>query len=119
MQWWTNAIDYPFVISGKPLWSLPANIPIIFELTILFSTLSAFFGMLILNGLPKHHHWTFFDQRFDRVTSDRYFISVESSDTRFDIEECRALLKSAGSINTEMIWEPEHLGESESENHGD
>jgi hypothetical protein len=35
LQWWTNAFDYPFFISGKPVWSLPANIPVIFELTIL------------------------------------------------------------------------------------
>ena len=39
MQWWTNAIDYPLVISGKPFFSLPANIPVIFELTVLFSAL--------------------------------------------------------------------------------
>src|SRR5215217_1593338 len=32
LQWWTNAFDYPFMISGKPYWSLPANIPVIFEL---------------------------------------------------------------------------------------
>ncbi len=35
MQWWTNAVDYPLVISGKPLFSLPANIPITFELIVL------------------------------------------------------------------------------------
>ncbi len=110
MQWWTNGIDYPFIISGKPLWSLPANIPLIFELTILFSALSAFFGMLILNQLPKHHHWSFSHDRFDRVTSDRYFISIEASDPSFDIVESCALLESAGSINTETIWEPEHHG---------
>ena len=119
MQWWMNAIDYPFVISGNPFWSLPANIPIIFELTILFSALSAFFGMLILNGLPMHHHWVFSDPRFDRVTTDRYFISIESSDTNFDIVESCALLESAGSVYTQTIWEPEHLPESDSENHGD
>src|SRR3954454_2244828 len=33
LQWFTNAFDYPFLISGKPIWSLPANIPVIFECT--------------------------------------------------------------------------------------
>ena len=28
LQWWMNAVDYPFLISGKPLFSLPANIPV-------------------------------------------------------------------------------------------
>ncbi len=105
MQWWMNAVDYPFIISGKPLWSLPANIPIVFEVTVLFAALSAFFGMLILNGLPRHHHWTFSESRFDRVTSDRYFISIEASDPNFDIEESRALLESAGGIDAEVVWE--------------
>ena len=48
MQWWMNAQDYQFMISGKPLFSLPANIPVIFELTILLSAFAAFFGMLTL-----------------------------------------------------------------------
>lgn len=119
MQWWMNAVDYPFVISGKPLWSLPANIPIIFELTILFSALSAFFGMLILNGLPRHHHWTFSEDRFGRVTSDRYFISIEASDSNFDIDKSRALLESAGGIGAQIIWEGEHEDELGLDNHGD
>ena len=37
MQWWMNAVDYPWVISGKPIWSIPANIPVAFEMTVLFS----------------------------------------------------------------------------------
>ena len=39
MQWWMNAVNYPLVISGKPLFSLPANIPITFELIVLFAAL--------------------------------------------------------------------------------
>ena len=53
LQWWTNAIDYPYLISGKPLFSLPANIPVTFEVIILLAAFAAFFGMLALNGLPK------------------------------------------------------------------
>ena len=49
LQWWTNAVDYPFLISGKPLFSLPANIPVAFETTILFAAVSALIGMLALN----------------------------------------------------------------------
>ena len=32
MQIWMNAIDYPYIISGKPFISLPAFIPVAFEL---------------------------------------------------------------------------------------
>ena len=40
LQWWTNAFNYPMSISGKPLWSIPANIPVAFELTILLAALA-------------------------------------------------------------------------------
>src|SRR5690349_15140263 len=53
LQWYVNAYDYQFLISGKPIWSLPANIPVIFEMTILFSALTAVFGMIGLNRLPQ------------------------------------------------------------------
>ena len=104
-QWWTSTRDYPWIVSGKPFWSIPANIPIAFELTILFSALSAFFGMLALNGLPLLYHWVFEDERFKRATSDRYFLSIESSDPKFDLTESRALLESTDSIRTEIVWE--------------
>src|ERR1700728_3208291 len=52
LQWYCNAFDYQFPVSGKPFFSLPANVPIIFELTVLFSALMAVFGMLGLNRLP-------------------------------------------------------------------
>ena len=32
LQWWCNAHDYPYLVSGKPYFSIPANIPITFEL---------------------------------------------------------------------------------------
>ena len=51
LQWWTNAVDYPMRISGKPMFSLPADIPVIFELIILFSALAAFFGAARLESL--------------------------------------------------------------------
>ncbi len=52
LQWFCNAYDYQLLVSGKPYFSLPANIPIIFECTVLFSALTTVFGMLGLNRLP-------------------------------------------------------------------
>ena len=55
-QWWTSSVDYKWIVSGKPFWSVPANIPITFEVTVLFSALSCFISMLILNKLPMPSH---------------------------------------------------------------
>src|SRR5215217_3217750 len=45
MQWWMNAKSYAYFVSGKPLFSLPAFIPVIFECTILVAAFTAVFGM--------------------------------------------------------------------------
>lgn len=103
MQWWMNAYDYPFLISGKPFWSLPANIPVIFELTILFSALSAVIGMFAFNGLPRHYNPLFRSERFRRATDDRFFISVRADDPRFNLNSTRSLLESAGAVAVERI----------------
>lgn len=51
--WWASAVDWPINIGGKPMWSLPAFIPIMFELTILFAALSSVATLIIVCGLPK------------------------------------------------------------------
>lgn len=93
LQWWTNAVDYPFRISGKPLFGIPANIPITFEVTVLFSAFAAFFGMFLLNKLPLHHHAIFEHPRFRRATDDGFFLAIEAVDARFDARRTRELLQ--------------------------
>ena len=105
LQWWTNAVDYPLNISAKPIFSLPANIPVIFELTVLFAGLCAFFGVLVLNLLPSHHHPLFTSERFHRATSDGFFISVEAADERFVLDDVTALLRSAGATSVETLFD--------------
>jgi hypothetical protein len=103
LQWWTNAVDYPFLISGKPLFSLPANIPIAFETTILFAAITTLVGMLALNGLPRLHHPLFRSRSFKRVTDDRFFISIEAEDPIFDSAATRELLESISGQPVERI----------------
>jgi len=106
LQYFTNAVDYRLIISGKPFFSLPANIPIVFELTILFSAVAAFLGMLVLNGLPQWYHALLGSRTFRRVTTDRFFISIAAQDPRFDRQETRALLASLpGVIRIEEVTE--------------
>jgi hypothetical protein len=92
MQWWMNAVDYPLIISGKPFNSLPADIPVTFELTVLLASLTAFIGMLALNKLPRLNHPLFRNAAFRRATNDAFFLAIEANDPRFDIEATEQLL---------------------------
>jgi len=103
LQWWMNVKDYPYLISGKPVFSLPANIPVIFELTVLFAALATFAGMLVLNGLPRYHHAAFYSSRMVRATDDRFFISVEAVDPLFGAEATLDLLKTLGGVGIEAL----------------
>ena len=103
LQWWTSVVAQPVVISGKPLFSWQAFIPVTFELGILFAALGAVFGMLHWNRLPRLHHPLFSSERFSRVTDDRFFISIESSDPLFDYEQTEQLLQSAGAVHVERV----------------
>lgn len=105
LQWWTNAIDYNYDISGKPAWSLPANIPVIFEVTVLFSAFTAFFAMWIFNGLPRWYHPLFRSKNFAKATDDGFFIAIQSKDPSFALERTGDFLKEIGAVSVENIDE--------------
>ncbi|RYF08512.1 MAG: DUF3341 domain-containing protein, partial [Deltaproteobacteria bacterium] len=107
MQWWMNSYDYPFHISGKPLFSLPANIPVCFELTVLFSAFAAIFGSLGMNKLPELFNPLFLNPRFRRASADRFFIYVESRDKLFDEKALSKLFAAGHALAVEGIYHDE------------
>jgi hypothetical protein len=94
---------YPFLISGKPLISLPAFIPVMFELTILLAATSCVGLMLLLNGLPWLSHPLLANKRFLRATDDRFFIVIQSRDPRFFRSRTEEFLKSLGAKAVEAV----------------
>jgi hypothetical protein len=106
-EFWASAIDLPLNIAGKPTFSGPAFIPPAFEFTILLAALTAVFGMLYLNGLPRLHHPLFASPRFDRATNDKFFVAVEASDPRFDQALVEGLLRATNASHVEIV-EHEH-----------
>lgn len=94
---------YPYMISGKPPISLPAFIPITFELTVLLSALGAVGWVLLLNGLPRLFHPVFKNKRFARATDDRFFIVIEARDPKFSRPRTEEFLRSLGPAAVEAM----------------
>jgi mono/diheme cytochrome c family protein len=104
LQYYCNAYAWTWNISGKPVWSIPANIPIAYELAILFSVFATFFGMWGLNKLPQVWHPFFRPDRFARATDDAFLLGIEAKDERFDLAKTKALLNDAGAIGIDEVY---------------
>ena len=105
MIWWMNAVNYPIIVGGKPLFSPFGAFPPSYELTILFGAFGALFGMLFLNKLPRLHHPLLKNSRFALATHDKYFVVIETMDPKYSESETRKLLEEAGSKHIEMVEE--------------
>ena len=104
LQYWASVLEYPFLIGGRPYASWPAFVIPSYELTILFSALTAAGGMIALNGLPQPYHPVFNAPRFKHASTDGYFLVIEASDPKFNLEQTRAFLnglQSRGVVDVE------------------
>lgn len=104
MIWFMNAYDYPFLISGKPLFALPAAGPISFELMVLLAAFATFLGMIALNQLPLFSSPLFNSDRFSRVTNDRFFISVDARDPQCQPGKTADFLRGLGAQHVEECF---------------
>jgi mono/diheme cytochrome c family protein len=110
LQFYTNSSDespifpgYKFLISGKPfgLPGVPANIPVTFEIIVLSSAFATFFGMWILNRLPRLANPLQRLQRFRRATNDKFFLVLEAEDEKFNENRSRQQLDEWGATQIE------------------
>jgi hypothetical protein len=103
LQYWASVIQYPLNIGGRPLASWPAFIVPSYELTILFAALTAVIGMIALNGLPMPYHPVFNVPQFSSASADRFFLSIETRDAKFDLAETRAFLEGLQPLGVTEI----------------
>ena len=105
LQTWVHSMAYPLMHSGKPYFSWPAFVPVTFEPGILFAAFGTVFGMLLLNGLPRHNHPAFQSERFKRVTDDKFFVLIEAKDPKYSETGTEELLKELGATHVEYLDE--------------
>ena len=87
-------VGYQFDVSGKPLLGPAAFVPVAFEMTVLFSALTAVFGTLFLNKLPMFYHPTLKHPALSRATDDRFFLIIEARDPKFNHDDVEAFLQT-------------------------
>ena len=108
LMWWTMTVDYPMVIGGKPYFSLPAFIPVTFEVTVILATLSTVVAMFtFFFGLPRNSHALHDTEYMKKVSRDHYGIVIEASDPKFNEKETLEFLKGLNPLSTELIYYPE------------
>jgi len=90
---WVFTNDWPLNIGGKPHFALPAWIPIIFELTVLFASVGmvlTFCYLCQMAPFVKKHHFHL------RATDDLFVMVVEVT-PRANEEQVRSYLQSVGA----------------------
>ena len=102
--WW------PHLIGGKPFNSIPAFVPIIFEVSVLLGGIATFFGMLYFNRLPN-----LTKRAFDpSLTNDRFAILIENPPMTDDDDEPQSpfapdqaeqFLKGLGARDVRKVYE--------------
>jgi hypothetical protein len=94
---WVNVVDYPINIGGRPYFSWPAFIPITFEGMVLLGAFSAVFGLFAVCGFPQPYHPVANAPRFERASSDLFFLCIEAKDSKYDATQTRRFLESLGA----------------------
>jgi hypothetical protein len=91
---WALAYDWPMNIGGKPFFSLPAWIPIMFELTVLFAAVGmvlTFCYLCQLAPFVKKDHF------HPRATDDMFVMAIECSE-KTDENEVSRFLQDVGAM---------------------
>ncbi|RYE18920.1 MAG: DUF3341 domain-containing protein [Sphingobacteriales bacterium] len=91
---WSLTYDWPMNIGGKPFFSLPAWIPIMFELTVLFSAVGmvlTFCYLCQLAPFVKKDHF------HPRATDDMFVMAIECTE-KTNENEVSDFLKNIGAV---------------------
>lgn len=101
LTWWTSAVNWPINVGGKPPFSLPAFIPIIFELTILFAALFSVGSLFYFCGLPKVD-----PPLIDLdLTSHKFALFIPKDDVGYDENKITELFKQLGAAEVKKVAE--------------
>ena len=102
LQTWTSAYDWALNIGGKPFNSVLLWVPVTFELTVLFSGLTAVFSLFVICGLNPFSK----KKHFEGVNDDRFVLVLQHSDSSYNSEKANAIFEK---YNAEKVVEGEEI----------
>jgi len=94
MQTLMMGVDWPMIIGGKPYISIPAFVPVTFELTVLLAAYGMGFYFFITQGLGPTKVPRIFDRR---ATDDKHVMAIDLSENTKSEDEIKVLLESVES----------------------
>ncbi|MAF66966.1 MAG: iron ABC transporter [Planctomycetes bacterium] len=97
-QYWSSATDWPLNVGGKPFDSLPAFMPVGFELTVLFGGLSTALMLFVRSRLWPGKR----GRALEGVTDDRFALVIARRNTDMSSAELPELLRRHGAID---VWQ--------------
>lgn len=100
---WVFTRDWPIIFGGKPYWSVPAFIPITFELTVLFSAVGMVVSYYTVCGMAPGITKPTLD---DRITDDKFCIAFDAgAATEDEVQQFRNFLTASGAseVHTKTI----------------
>lgn len=103
-EFWTTASDWPINVGGKPWNSLPAFVPVTFEVMVLFAGVSTVIAFLLVCGLIPGRKAVLPDPA---VTDNRFVLVLQETDAAFDVPKVRQMLARFHAVRTEERVEEE------------
>lgn len=109
-MYWITTTDYPVIVGGKPFFSFPAWVPVLFEITVLSASIATVVSMIaIFFKFPNISHPLHDTDFMKSITSDRYGVSIEVDDKQ-DESGVKAFLESIGAKDvTAVYWDNDEV----------
>jgi len=100
LQVWTSAVDWPLVIGGKPFNSLPAFVPVAFEMAVLVAGITLFVTLWARSRLWPGKQASL---PVSELTNDVFALVLTAKDAGFDTDSATKLMLANGAVEVRDV----------------